>query len=318
MALASPISWLRIALRAASSSRTASRPGSQRVEMGLSFGPSDAFWPSWPLRAGTARDPIQSLMQPWIALWLCLGFFSQTLHTLTDAAAAETDLAAYAKRSFEEAQSRYQKAPGQTDTAWQFGRACFDLAEFATNKTERASVAEQGMAACQQAIARESNSAPAHYYLGMNLGQLARTRSLSALKLVDQMEEEFSRARDLDDHLDCAGPDRNLGLLYADAPSIGSIGSRTQARAHLKSAVKLAPEYPENRLNLIEAYLNWGERTGAHRELQALEAAWPTARTNLVGDAWAASWADWEPRLKKLKKKIEETPKAISAPRGKN
>ena len=39
-------------------------------------------------------------------------------------------------------------------------------------------------AACRQALAQGSNSAPAHYYLGMNLGQLARTRGLSALKLV--------------------------------------------------------------------------------------------------------------------------------------
>ena len=62
----------------------------------------------------------------------------------------------------------------------------------------------------------------------MNLGQLARTRGLSALKLVDQMEREFTRARDLDEHLDWAGPDRNLGLLYGDAPVIGSIGSRTR------------------------------------------------------------------------------------------
>ena len=101
----------------------------------------------------------------------------------------------------------------------------------------------------------------------MNLGQLARTKGLGALKLVDQMEREFSRARELDEQLDYAGPDRNLGLLYRDAPAIGSVGSRTRAREHLKRAVELAPQYPENRLNLIEAYLKWGERTGAYREL---------------------------------------------------
>ena len=52
-------------IRAASSSRTASRPGSQRVTMGLGVGPSGAFLPSWPLRAETARGPNRSLMQPW-------------------------------------------------------------------------------------------------------------------------------------------------------------------------------------------------------------------------------------------------------------
>ena len=49
--------------RAASSSRTASRPGSQRVTMDMGVGPSGAFLPSWPLRAETARGPKQSLMQ---------------------------------------------------------------------------------------------------------------------------------------------------------------------------------------------------------------------------------------------------------------
>src|ERR1017187_284784 len=44
--------------------RTANCPGSQRVGMGLGVGPSGAFLPSWPLRTGTVRGPIQSLIQP--------------------------------------------------------------------------------------------------------------------------------------------------------------------------------------------------------------------------------------------------------------
>jgi tetratricopeptide (TPR) repeat protein len=250
-----------------------------------------------------------------ISHWVCLGLLAVPSQVLMNSAAAETDFAAYAKRNFQEAQARYQNVPGETTVAWQFARACFDLAEFATNKTERAFVAEQGIAACQQAIARESNSAPAHYYFGMNLGQLAQTKRLTALRLVGQMQREFARARDLDERFDWAGPDRNLGLLYADAPTIGSIGSRARAREHLKRAADLAPQYPENRLNLIEAYLKWGESNNAQVELAALQGLWSSARTNFVGEAWAASWADWEPRLKKLQKRIEAPPKSLGAPR---
>jgi tetratricopeptide (TPR) repeat protein len=253
-------------------------------------------------------------------IWLAagLGFLAGTAQALADAPIAEPGFAAYAQSSFQEAQARYRQAPGEATAAWQFGRACFYLAEFATNNAQRAALAEPGIAACLQAIARESNSAPAHYYLGMNLGQLARTKGLTALRLVSQMQREFTRARDLDERLNWAGPDRSLGLLYRDAPAIGSIGSRTRAREHLQRAVELAPQYPENRLNLIESYLKWGERTGAYRELQALEAAWPGARTNFVGEAWAASWADWEPRRQKLKKRIEGPRKALGTPREKN
>jgi hypothetical protein len=244
----------------------------------------------------------------------CLGLFAGA--DLAPAASSDTNTpVAFARRNLEDAQKHYRAAPGEGGAAWEFGRACFDLAEFATNNTERASLADQGVAACRLAVARASNSAPAHYYLAMNLGQLARTKGLGALKLVSQMEREFTRARELDARLHYAGPDRNLGQLYRDAPTIASVGSRPRAREHLKRAVELVPGYPENRLILAESYLKWGERTGASRELQALEAAWPSARTNLVGVAWAASWADWLPRFYDLKKQLEPHRKPLSAPR---
>jgi tetratricopeptide (TPR) repeat protein len=136
---------------------------------------------------------------------------------------------------------------------------------------------------------------------------------LGALKIVGQMEREFSLVRELDPKFDQAGADRNLGLLYRDAPSIGSIGSRTKAKECLKRAVALAPQYPENRLNLIETYHKWGDRPDAQRELKALEEIWPRARKNFTGEAWEGSWADWEPRLKKLQKQLEDAPKSQRA-----
>ena len=249
---------------------------------------------------------------------ICLALLAVIGHASADAQAAETELDAYAKKSFREANVRYQQQPVEAAAAWQFGRACFDLAEFATNRPQRASLAERGIAACRLAVARESNSAPAHYYLAMNFGQLARTKTLGALRLVDQMEREFLRARDLDEQIDYAGPDRNLGQLYSDAPVFGSVGSRARAREHLKRAAELAPRYPENQLNLVEALLSWGDRTNACRQFQTIEDIWPAARTNFVGAAWAASWADWEPRLKKLKKQIEDPARPLDTPREKH
>lgn len=240
---------------------------------------------------------------------------AQTNRSTAAPSAWTTDFAAVARKEFRQARERRRAEPGNAEAAWQFARAGFDLAEFATNRTERADLAEQGITACRQLIALERNSAPAHYYLGMNLGQLARTKGLGALKLVDEMQREFSLARELDEHFDHAGPDRNLGLLYRDAPSLGSIGSRAKAHYHLQRATELEPDYPENRLNLIEACLKWSDRNAARRELKALEEAWPRAQATLIGPAWAASWADWEARLKKAKKKAEETSKTLETPR---
>src|SRR5262249_17001550 len=109
-------------------------------------------------------------------------------------------------------------------------------------------------------------------------------------------------------------PDRAIGLLYRDAPSIISIGNRSKAKQRLRKAVELAPDYPENRLNLIESYLKWGDRNEARRELSALEAGWPKARAKLHRPEWKESWTEWKDRLEEYKKKIEESSK-LETPR---
>jgi tetratricopeptide (TPR) repeat protein len=228
--------------------------------------------------------------------------------------AVENESAARVKRLYWEADAQFKSEPKNGEAAWQFGRACFDAAEFSTNSTERAQIAEQGIAACRQALVQNRDSAVAHYYLGMNLGELAQTRGLGALKLVDQMEREFELARTLDELLDYAGPDRNLGMLYRDAPAWISVGSKSKARKHLIRAVELAPNYPDNRLNLAEGYAKWSDHAGVRREFKALEELWPKARTNFVGAAWSSSWVDWEQRLKQLKNKVEEPSKALGSP----
>ena len=179
----------------------------------------------------------------------------------------------------------------------EFARAAFERAEFSTNDTERAALAVQGIAASRRLVASDPKSASGHYYLGLNLGQMARTKLLGALRIVDEMEREFKLARTLSERLDHAGPDRCLGLLYFEAPVIGSVGSRTKARKHLERAIELAPEFPPNRMNLAEAYLKWREKNLLKRELEALEKLWPRAKLNLPD----ADWPAWSRRWLQLK-----------------
>jgi len=220
------------------------------------------------------------------------------------------DFAAIARAEFYRTQQQFQSNTNDATAAWEFARACFDFADFATNDAEHAAIALQGIAACRQAIARAPKSAQAHYYLGQDLGQLARTETLGALKIVKEMEREYKTAIKLDGHIDYAGPERSLGLLYRDAPDWPmSIGSRRKARDWLAQAEKLAPEYPENHLNLAESFLQWHERAAAERELQELDALWPAARKKLTGPAWERSWADWSARREALRKNLGETSK---------
>jgi len=226
----------------------------------------------------------------------------------------ETNAVTQARAAFEQAKTEFDGHAEDPQSAWHFARATFDLADFATNKGQRAGLAQQGMAACREALARTPDCGPLHYYLALNEGQLARTKTLGALRLVDQMESEFTRAIALDPSFDYAGAERSLGLLYRDAPVLGSIGSRSKAKQHLERALELAPQFPENRLNLIESELKWGDRRSARRELKLLEDALPGAHTQFAGAAWTASWADWEARLDKAKRILEE-PARLETPR---
>ena len=237
-------------------------------------------------------------------LGLCLILLSRSSAPAADQPAPSPY--ARARSAYTVAKQAWQKDPLGPDAAWQFALACFDLAEL--DEDGRARIAEEAIDACRKSLKTNTNVGNL-YYLAMNLGQLARTRKLSALRMVDEMEHEFKAARQLDEQLDFAGPDRNLGLLYFEAPAFASVGSRSKARHHLQRAVELAPDYPENRLNLAEAYLKWGDIKGATRELTALEKLWPVAQTNLTGEDWAGSWHNWEKELKWTRKTIEDRAK---------
>jgi tetratricopeptide (TPR) repeat protein len=208
------------------------------------------------------------------------------------------------KAAYDHAQAQFLLQTNNSDAGWQFARACFDWADWSTNKAERADIASNGIAACERSLSL-SNSAAAHYYMAMNLGQLARADRIHGLKYVDRMETEFQTAGGLDPHFNFAAPSRSLGQLYRDAPAWPvSIGSRDKARDCLEKAATLAPNYPGNLLTLGESYHQWDNDAGAKKELAALDLLWPKAHTNLTGQAWEQSWADWADRRETLRKAL--------------
>jgi tetratricopeptide (TPR) repeat protein len=212
--------------------------------------------------------------------------------------------AARAERAFHDAEKVAGNRPVAVSALVQFARAAFDAAEFTRSDDEREKFATRGIDAARTAIEREPTNAAAHYWLGMDLGQLARTKTLGALKLVREMESEFQRARDLDAGYDYAGADRSLGYLYRDAPGWPtSIGNKKKAREHFEQAVKLHPEFPDNQLGLVESFEKWSDRQNFEKQLKAAEGVMAEAEKKFTGSAWEASWADWKKRLAELKRK---------------
>jgi tetratricopeptide (TPR) repeat protein len=237
-------------------------------------------------------------------LWFC-AIVAWMTPLRASAAPSPGFVPAIIQRNYDAARRNYESNPDDYQAAWQLGRACFDRAEFSRDTAERASLANEGIAASRKALAHQPGLAPGHYYLSMNLAQLARTKLLGALPLLSEMENGWLAARTLDEKMDFAGPDRYVGLLYRDAPGWPvSLGDTRKARKHLLRAAELCPNFPENYLNLIESYLGWNEYCPADRALAKLQAIWPDAHKEFTREYWDESWKDWNQRLKKIQSRL--------------
>jgi hypothetical protein len=244
-------------------------------------------------------------------------FFLLAIAVVHGQSATNAVFAARAEQAFDRAQSEFNAHSDSATNAWQLGRVTYDWAEFATNAQQRADVAQVGIAACRQLLAREPKCAQAHYYLAMDYGELAEAEdpSMAAYKLIREIEHEFKTAADLDEKLDYAGPLRCLGLLYRDAPGWPvSIGSKRKAREYLDRAAAAAPDYPENQLNLVETHILWHQPEEANTAWLHLARIWPAARTNLAGTAWEAEWEDWTTRRTAAKADFQKAFKQTLAP----
>ena len=220
--------------------------------------------------------------------------------------AAESEFRTRTLQNYEAAKSNYLANGFSEKAALAFGEACFDWADFARNDEQRAQLADEGISAMREALLNHPKSAGGHYYLGLNLGQLARTKTLGALPIVREMEKTFKASIALDPRFNHAGAHRSLGLLYFEAPGWPtSIGSNSKAREHLKKAVELAPTHPENHLCLMEAYVKWKDRKELAEAITRYRKLLPQARERYSGEQWIYAWNDWDERWRKILKSAE-------------
>jgi len=218
------------------------------------------------------------------------------------------DPLARAEQAYLQTRIRYEQEHTDTHLAWQFGQACFELADVVPSNVRRAKIAGEGIEVCKATLERDPKLAAAQYYYALNLGQLARTKSIGALRLVSQMESALKQALKLDAEIDFAGPHRSLGLLYRDAPGWpASIGSRSRARQHLEKAVELRGDFPENWLALMESYAKWGDKRSLESNIKTVDELLVASHQKYFGDPWAVQWQDWERRWQALLKQFPAT-----------
>ena len=249
------------------------------------------------------KPPIQALLAAFILL-LAVAIASGQLAT-------NRLFAVRAEQALNLALKNYLADTNSTPAAYQLARANFEMTDFATNDLQLAEMARRGIEVCRQWLVREPKSGPGHYYLAIYLGKLAQAEapSIAAYKLVHEVEREFKLAAELDVHFNYAGPARTLGELYFQAPGWPlSVGSKHKAREWLERAVVLAPEYPENQLNLAEAQLKWHEFEALEKTVKNLNTIWPAARTNFAGETWERRWLDWNVRRTAVLAELRKAP----------
>jgi len=254
----------------------------------------------------TMRANVQHTLRLTLLLWISCAA-SGSWGAPSPPAATFTNAVALAESNLLAARKRCETEPTNSVAAWELGRACLTLGKLLDSPEIQEKTFTEGVSACRRSLSLDPKGVAAHYYLGMNIGRIADLkRNLAAFRMVKEVESAFQQVAKLDENFAFAGSDRNLGLLYQHAPGWPlSLGNQKLARHHLERAAKLASHYPENRLNLAEAYRDWREPKLFQQELEAMQKIWPIAKTNLTGVKWELDWAEWESRRAKLSSALQ-------------
>ena len=163
------------------------------------------------------------------------------------------------------------------------------LADHESDGAARTADAAAAVHAGQWCLEVSPGEPACHYWLGIAVGAQARERRSTGLDALPVMIELLNTAREAEPELDYGGPDRILALVYLRAPGWpGGPGDPDLGYEHAGHAMKIAPDYPPNRLALAEALLAIDREPEALQEYeQALRLA-QTAKKN--GDPDAAEW----------------------------
>jgi hypothetical protein len=184
------------------------------------------------------------------------------------------------------------------ESLWRGARACAWLADELTEPKQRDQFAQHGMQYAKAAVAVEPKRVEGNYYLGINTGLSAQTKTLRAYPMVPKVRDAAQAAVRANEMFDHAGPLRLLGSVFTKAPPWpASIGDVEEGEKFLARAVQLAPDYPHNHLLFGDALVANGKSgDAACAYQQVLE---------------APSVPEYAHRLEKWKKEAAESLKKL-------
>jgi tetratricopeptide (TPR) repeat protein len=156
--------------------------------------------------------------------------------------------------------------PDLSEWQWRQARTHYTLAKISKETRHY----DQCILYSSRAIELHPDSASSYFYRGLCLGKQGESKGVwASLGIIDPFKEDMEKAVSLDPTINHAGPHRALGSLYMELPFFLG-GDMSKSISHLKEAVRLAPNFPENHLGLAKGQIEKNNSEEARESLHKL------------------------------------------------
>ncbi len=166
--------------------------------------------------------------------------------------------------------------------------------------------AEEGIEYAERCLMKAPEEAGCFYWRAVNTGLYYKIHIIGYQKGIKRMLSDCNKVIALDPSYDHAGAYRIMGEIYTQLPQTGGRpDSITRdldlAEKHLRKAVRVAPDYPENHLALAEVLLAKENTSEALKALSKAKDLTPNWRTDASYDDWRDTTFALERKLARAK-----------------
>ena len=159
--------------------------------------------------------------------------------------------------------------PDDYDLLWRLARAYYSVADGAP-ANQKISYFSSGIEAGKRAIARKPDAVEGHFWLAAAWGGYCQEKGgLTAFRNVSQVRSEFEVVIRLNDAYEEGTAYMALGEIDRQLPGLFG-GDLKRAIATLEHGLKIAPENPELKLALANAYLDARRKNDGIAQLHEL------------------------------------------------
>lgn len=185
---------------------------------------------------------------------------------------------------------------------WEIARALSYKYENTSSRSERLNIARKGIEFAEKCIKETPDEPACYYYRAVNTGLYYKSKVVGYQSGIKQMIEDCNKIIELEPSFEYGGAYRMLGMIYTELPHTSvrpdSIVKDTdKAIEYLRTATKIAPDYPENYIALSKAYLE-------AKEMKESSSALKRAKNLLPNWVDHIDYPSWKKEAQKIAKEL--------------